>query len=56
MVHCALLVHRHVTSIAKEGGTTTGSNWIGNGERRQAGVSHEALNASIDHDEYAGRV
>ena len=29
--------YQHTTSIAQEGGTTTGSTWTWNGERRQAG-------------------
>ena len=29
--------HRHTTSVAQEGRTTTGSTWTGDGKRRQAG-------------------
>ncbi len=29
--------HRRTTSVAQEGGTTTGSTWTGDGRRRQAG-------------------
>jgi len=41
--------HRHTTSVAQEGRTTTGSTWTGDGKRRQAGqlVGWRRLSTSI---------
>ncbi len=56
MVHCALLFHWHITSITHEDSTTTGSNWIEDGKKRQAGEPHDALNGPTDRDKGASRV